>query len=321
MQDSSIPSKRIRVIVNTDAKNEADDQYAIVHAILTPMFELHGIIPAHFGERISKTSQQDSQDEVLKILDLMKLTGQVPVHAGAPKALPDEKTAVDSPGARFIIEEALKDDPRPLHVAFLGPLTDMGSALLLEPSIAERSVRVVWIGGGEWPVGGFEYNLWNDVHSANVVFRSKVEVWQIPSTLYKVLPVSYAELVEKVYDKGSLGKYLVEQLIAWNKGALAVNFPWYPLDGIEHRSLGDSPAIGVMMYPESGWSEWRPAPEFNSEMNYVHTGKYRPIKVYTSVDTRFILEDFFAKLAIFTRMREGKPLPSVEGLDIITRYN
>jgi inosine-uridine nucleoside N-ribohydrolase len=148
MQSSSIPSKRIRVILNTDAKNEADDQYAIVHAILTPMFELHGIIPAHFGERISKTSQQDSHDEVLKILDLMQLTGQVPVYAGAPTALPDEKTPVDSPGARFIIEEALKDDPRPLHVAFLGPLTDMGSALLLEPSIAERSVRVVWIGGG-----------------------------------------------------------------------------------------------------------------------------------------------------------------------------
>jgi hypothetical protein len=58
MQDSSIPSKRIRVIVNTDAKNEADDQYAIVHAILTPMFELHGIIPAHFGERISKTASK-----------------------------------------------------------------------------------------------------------------------------------------------------------------------------------------------------------------------------------------------------------------------
>ena len=70
MQTSSLPSKRRRVIINTDAKNEADDQYAIVHAILTPMFELHGIIPAHFGQRISKTSQQDSHDEVLKILDL-----------------------------------------------------------------------------------------------------------------------------------------------------------------------------------------------------------------------------------------------------------
>jgi purine nucleosidase len=320
MPTSSLPSKRLRVIINTDAKNEADDQYAIVHAILTPMFELHGIIPAHFGQRISKTSQQDSQNEVLKILDLMKLTGKIPLHAGAPTALPDERTPVDSPGARFIIEEALKDDPRPLHVAFLGPLTDMASALLLEPAIAERNVRVVWIGGGDWPVGGFEYNLWNDVGSANVVFRSKVEVWQVPSTLYKVLPVSYAELAEKVYDKGPLGKYLVEQLIDWNKRASAVNFPWYPLDGIEHRSLGDSPVVGVIMYPESGWSEWRPAPEFNAEMNYVHTGKYRPIKVYTSVDTRFILEDFFAKLAIFARRLEGKEIPTIEGLSLITNY-
>lgn len=313
MQSSSRPTRKVRLIVNTDAKNEADDQFAIVHAILTPMFDLHGIISAHFGEKRFKNSQQMSHDEVLKILDLMELTGQVPVHAGAPTALPDEETPVDSPGARFIIEEALKDDPRPLHVAFLGPLTDMASALLLEPAIAERNVRVVWIGGGVWPVGGFEYNLSNDINAANVVFRSKVEVWQVPSTLYKLLPVSYAELAEKVYNKGLLGKYLLEQLIAWNEA--------YHPDAIEHRSLGDSPIVGVVMYPESGWSEWRPAPQFNSEMNYVHTGEYRPIKVYTSVDTRFILEDFFAKLAIFTRMREGKETPKIAGLEFITNYS
>jgi purine nucleosidase len=312
METSSISSKRIRVILNTDAKNEADDQYAIVHAILTPLFELHGIIPAHFGHKRTKTSLQESHGEVLKILDLMDLSGRIPVHAGAATALPDEKTPVDSPGARFIIREALKDDPRPLYVAFLGPLTDMASALLLEPSIAERDVRVVWIGGGVWPVGGFEFNLSNDIYSANVVFRSEIEVWQIPSMLYKLLPVSYAELAEKVYDKGPLGKYLVEHLVAWNEQ--------YHPEPIEHRSLGDSPVIGVMMYPESGWFEWRPAPAFNTEMNYVHTGKYRPIKVYTSVDTRFILEDFFAKLAIFTRKREGKQIPSINGLELITKY-
>jgi hypothetical protein len=31
-------SKKIRLIINTDAKNEADDQVAIVHALLTPKF-------------------------------------------------------------------------------------------------------------------------------------------------------------------------------------------------------------------------------------------------------------------------------------------
>jgi hypothetical protein len=108
------------------------------------------------------------------------------------------------------------------------------------------------------------------------------------------MAVSYAELVEKVYDKGPLGKYLVEQLVEWNNQ--------YPHGGyIEHRSLGDSPAIGVMMYPECGWFEWRPAPEFNTEMNYMHTGRNRPIRVYHAIDQRFILEDFFAKLARWYR--------------------
>jgi purine nucleosidase len=287
-------SKRVRVILNTDAKNEADDQYAIVHTLLTPLFELHGIIPAHFGDRRGPGSLRESHEEVLKLLDLMDMKGRIQVYPGAAQRLPDEKTPVPSEGSALIIKEALKEDPRPLHIAFLGPLTDMASALLEEPAIAEHNVRVIWIGGEDWPVGGWEFNLSNDVTAANLVFRSKLEVWQITGTIYKRMAVSYAELVEKVYDKGAIGKYLVEQLVEWNR--------LYHRHGpIEHRSLGDSPAVGVMMYPECGWSEWRPAPEFNAEMNYMHTGRNRPIRVYERIDQRFILEDFFAKLARFTR--------------------
>ena len=61
------PEVKQRVIVNTDAKNEADDQYAIVHAVLTPSFDLHGIIPAHYGTGKSATSQQESHDETIKL--------------------------------------------------------------------------------------------------------------------------------------------------------------------------------------------------------------------------------------------------------------
>ena len=163
------PQAKQRVIVNTDAKNEADDQYAIVQAILTPSFDLHGIIPAHFGTRKSATSMQDSHDETMLLLRLMGLEGEVRVEDGAAHVIPDESTPADSPGARLIIEEAMKDDDRPLHVAFYGPLTDMASALLLEPKIEDRNVRVVWIGGGTWPNGGREFNLSNDIHAANVV--------------------------------------------------------------------------------------------------------------------------------------------------------
>lgn len=287
------PDKMHRVIINTDAKNEADDQYAIVQALLTPSFDLHGIIPAHFGAIKSKTSLKDSADEVHKILDLMDLSGQVRVADGAGGPIPDERTPVPSAGAEMILREAMKDDPRPLHVAFLGPLTDMASAILMEPRIARRNVRVVWIGGGHWPVGGREYNLSNDITGANVVFRSGIEVWQIPMTVYRMMAVGYAELHERVYDKGAIGKYLVEQLIDWNTRMVA--------GPIEHRSLGDSPAIGVMMYPDCGRWEYRPGPEWNDLMNYVQTGNNRPCRVYETVDVRFIQEDFFAKLSRFAR--------------------
>lgn len=41
-------AKRIRLLVDTDARNEADDQYAIVHALLTPRVDVRGLVGAHF---------------------------------------------------------------------------------------------------------------------------------------------------------------------------------------------------------------------------------------------------------------------------------
>lgn len=281
-----------RVIINTDAKNEADDQYAIVHAILTPSFDLHGIIPAHFGTGKSATSLQDSHDETMLLLRLMGLENDVRVEDGATHAMPDESTPVDSPGARLIIEEAMKDDDRPLHIAFYGPVTDISSALLMEPAIENRNIRVIWIGGGAWPNGGREYNLSNDIHAANVLMKSNLELWQVPRSTYRTMGVTYAELIEKVYPQGEIGKYLVEQLLEHN----AATRPH-----MEYRSLGDSPCIGIILDPECGAFSWRPAPTFDQQMHYIHDGQYRPIRVYENVNTRFIHEDFFAKLAQFIR--------------------
>jgi purine nucleosidase len=293
MEIAYAPEKRNRVIINTDAKNEADDQFAIVHALLTPSFDLHGIIPAHFGKR-GGDSLQASHDEVNLLLRLMQWEGRVRVEPGAHLALPDEKTPQPSPGAELIIAEAMRDDPRPLHVAFYGPLTDMASALLMEPRIAERNVRVIWIGGGPWPGGGSEYNLSNDIHAANVIFKSRLEVWQIPSTVYRLVAVSYAELLEKVYPHGAIGRYLLEQLVEWNAAHMD--------RAVEYRSLGDSPAVGVILYPDGGRWSWQPAPEFDlNSMHYRHTGRNRPIRVYESYDARFLMEDFFAKIARFAR--------------------
>lgn len=290
------PTVRRRVIVNTDAKNEADDQFAIVHALLTPMFDLRGLIAAHFGVERTETSMEESRKEIDLLLSLMSMEETVRVENGAPRALSDEHTPVDSAGARLIIEESMKDEGT-LYIAFLGPLTDMASALLLEPTLAERDVVVVWIGGSPYgdrqPAYWPEFNLRNDVASANVVLGSGLEVWQVPMSTYVTMGVGYAELEEKVSGCGPLGEYLTRQVIEFNAGRIESHGP------MEHRSLGDTPAIGLMISPASGvWREQAPA-RITPEYDYEPSGAGKPIRVYESVDSRLMLEDFFAKLRQF----------------------
>jgi inosine-uridine nucleoside N-ribohydrolase len=291
-------SHRRRVIINTDAKNEADDQFAIVHALLSPSLDIRGLVAAHFGNRRTRSSLEESRAEIELLLRLMKLDGRVPVADGAPYALPDAGTPVPAPGVELIVEEAMRDVAEPLYVAFLGPLTDMASALMLEPRIAERDVTVIWIGGGGYdgvgPQNGRpEFNLSNDIVAANIVFSSALKVWQIPAPTYRMTAVGYAELDAKVAPCGEIGDYLVHQLVEWNER--------------QHGgSLGDSPAIGLMLHPDCGtWVE-RPAPAFRYDGTYDHSAAEdgnRPIRVYGSIDARFIHEDFFAKLRAFADHR------------------
>lgn len=286
-----------RVIVDTDAKNEADDQFAIVHGLLSPTLDMRGLIPAHFGTRRSQRSMQESREEIDLLLDLLGMSDSVTVANGAASALPDEHTAVDSPGARLIIEESkLAGEDDPLYVAFLGPLTDMAAAILLDPDLVRRPVIVIWIGGpgyrgyDEGP--HVEFNLSNDIPAANVVFGSGITVWQVPRDVYTKVSVSYAELEEKIGEAGALGRYLIKQLHEWN----AAHHP----GPIESRSLGDSPAIALTLFPASGNLRVRLAPRFGADGSYL-PGSNHPIRVCEDVDVRFLLEDMFAKIRAFGR--------------------
>ena len=291
------PSSRRRVIIDTDAKNEADDQFAIVHALLSPSLEVRGLIAAHFGMSRSDRSMEESREEIDLLLQLMGLEQQVTVANGAPSGIPDEQTPRDSAGAQLIIAESkLSSTEEPLFVAFLGPLTDMASAILLDPSLIDRDVVVIWIGGvgygGVETYPGVEFNLRNDIAAANVVYDSGITVWQVPSNVYSQVSVSYAELEEKIRGTSKLADYLIDQTVEWNR-------TYWP-EPIESRSLGDSPAISLMLYPRGGNFRNVPAPRFGQEGHYL-PGSGHPIRVVESVDVRFLLEDMFAKIRKFGR--------------------
>jgi purine nucleosidase len=291
------PLRRRRVIIDTDAKNEADDQFAIVHALLSPSLDVRGLIAAHFGTSRSDRSMQESREEIDLLLELMGLEQQVTVANGAPSGITDEATPRESAGAQLIIAESKLASPEdPLFVAFLGPLTDMASAILLDPSLVDRDVVVIWIGGvgygGVETYPGVEFNLRNDIAAANVVYDSGITVWQVPSNVYSQVSVSYTELDEKIGGTSKLADYLINQTVEWNR-------TYWP-EPIESRSLGDSPAISLLLYPRGGNFRIVPAPRFGQEGHYL-PGSGHPIRVVESVDVRFLLEDMFAKIRKFGR--------------------
>ena len=138
-------SKKVRVILSTDAKNEADDQYAITHALLTQKIIMKGLVASHFAYKQPEGSMQASYDEIIKVLDCMDMKGAVDVFRGAEGFLADKQTPKGSDGSAFIIREALRTDDIPLFVVCIGALTDLASAYLQEPAIAKH-MTAIW----EW---------------------------------------------------------------------------------------------------------------------------------------------------------------------------
>ncbi|MFV0467032.1 MAG: nucleoside hydrolase [Lachnospiraceae bacterium] len=293
--------KRIRVIIISDAKIESDDQYAIVHALLTPRFEVEGMIASHFRNSISVKKKfvsddtvEQSYDEIMKLLTIMHLEDTIPVLKGANTFLENSHTPQDSEGEAFIIEKCKKISNRPLYILCLGALTDLASAYLKDNDIGKK-FTAVWIGGAKYPHGGNEANLCQDINAANIIFQSNILLWQITSEAYRKVRVSIAELAFKVKPCGSIGSYLYEQLVEFNNKRAAL--PDWPKG--ETWCLGDSPAISVLIDDQEGCYETKNAPFIDEKGNYIETNSDRKITVYHDIDSRFTMEDFYAKLKLY----------------------
>ncbi|MBE0478915.1 nucleoside hydrolase [Candidatus Aerophobetes bacterium] len=279
-----------RVILNTDACNEIDDQMAIIHALLSPELKIEGIIAAHYGIHTHRDSMQRSYNEIHHLLTLLGMQGKVNVLRGASLAMEKPDSPQKSEGAEFIIQCA-KSSREPLYIAFLGPLTDMASAYLMSPEVTEKVV-VLWIGGGWWPTGGPEFNAFNDWIAADVVFASNLPLVQYPRFTYRMMRVGVAEMERFVLGKGAIGDYLVSLFKTWRIESPIPRAWWV---------YGDSPAIGTLINPEWGYYLQLPAPRFNPDLSYRQQSTQRQVEVCVEVTAGEIFTDFFQKLEAFSR--------------------
>ena len=283
--------KKLRVIIDTDAACEADDPFAIAQALMSPKLMVKGILAEHFA---TEGSVEKSYEEVKTILEAMELETQVPVFMGEKgvKSFLECENVSASPAVEFLIQEAMREEAAPLFVLCQGAITNVAVAIKKCPQILER-MTIVWIGThGLAQIPWREFNSGNDVAAANYVLSNAKNLWLVPSSVYTTITVSLAELELKVLPYGKIGRHLFENMIAYNNSPAA---GW--CKG-ESWSLGDSPAIAVALNPDCGHYIEHEAPFINEDTS-TSFGKGNPkIRIYTDIDSRYILEDFFAKLRL-----------------------
>ena len=235
---------------------------------------------------------------------------------GSEEALDDDHTPKPSAGVDRIVAQARRTDTvQPLFVACGGGLTEVASALLLAPDIADR-MTVVWIGGAEDPALAVpppghqtpEYNLGIDLVAARVVLASRVPRWQVPRSTYRQALVSAAELRGRIGAAGPLGAYLQREIEA------VLDLVAGPLGGRrETYVLGDQPlvlltALQTVFEPGPGSCESveRPAPRVGPDGSFVADPNGRPIRVFTRLDTRLMFEDLYLKLSEHALWNAGR---------------
>jgi inosine-uridine nucleoside N-ribohydrolase len=216
-----VPSGIVDAILDTDAYNETDDQFAIAYMLLSPeRIRVLGLCAAPFLNSKSRSPEdgmEKSYDEILRLLDLMdRRELSVNVFRGARTYLPDEDTPVDTDAARFILAEAKKHSPEhPLYVVAIGAATNVASAILLDRETMVNNTVIVWLGGHakDYPHTN-EFNMRQDIAAARTVMGCGAPFVQLPCFgVVSHLTTTKPELTYWIKGANKLSDFLYERMI------------------------------------------------------------------------------------------------------------
>jgi len=288
------PIGPVDLVIDTDAYNEIDDQFAISYALkATEKLNLKALYAAPFLNQRSASpadGMEKSYQEILKLLDLCGKSADT--FRGSDAYLPDEMTPVESPAARDLIRRAqYYTSDRPLYVLAIGAITNVASALLLSPDIAERIV-VVWLGGHalEW-CDNAEFNIRQDVAAARVVFDSGAPLVILPCMgVVSSFTTTEWEMNHWIKGKNALCDYLTRNTVD--------EANQYANGRVWSRVLWDVTTVGWLLNDDGCFMKEKliptPIPEYDH--HYAQSSDRTVCKYVYHINRDALLGDLFAKL-------------------------
>ena len=210
------PNGPCDVVIDTDAANEIDDQFAIVHALLSDTLDVEAIYAAPFHAEWTETSGPDegmelSYREILRVLDKMPAEFTGAVLRGSTEYMSAPDRPVHSEAAEDLVARAMADRDGLLYVLALGAITNVASAILTQPDVVSRMV-VVPLGGSPYETGSYaDMNFTEDVHAVRVLFDSGVPVVHVVGyVVSEMMRTTEPEMARYVKGRGEIGDYLYQ---------------------------------------------------------------------------------------------------------------
>lgn len=237
------PVGQVDMVLDTDAYNEIDDQFAIAFALAAPdKVCLKALYAAPFFNKRVESPAHGMERSYQEILTLLRLTKkEVPVFRGSETYLNSESEPVISAAATDLANRAMSySSSKPLYVVAIGAATNVASALLMQPEIADRIV-VVYLGGHrlDWHENR-EFNLRQDVAAGRVVLGSGAPVVLLPCNgVVDSFTTTEPEMKYWLEGKNELCDYLINATIA-EANTYAAGRVW-------SRPIWDVTAVGWLM--------------------------------------------------------------------------
>jgi inosine-uridine nucleoside N-ribohydrolase len=295
LKNLEAPQGQIDVVLDTDAYNEIDDQFAIAYLLRAKeKANTLALYAAPFHNKNSSgpaDGMERSYDEIKKMLTL--LGEERPVFRGAERYLPDETTPVLSDAARDLAARVEDYSPEhPLYVVAIGAITNVASAILLNPRVAENTV-VVWLGGQGWDCAYTpEFNMMQDIAASRVIFGCGVPLVHLPAGgVVDVFTAGKYELQHFLHGKNELCDYLCDNVIA-TADSYAEGKPW-------SRVIWDVVAIAWLLNKDSRFMSDMliPAPIPEYDENYSEDKTRHLIRYVYQVRRDNLFTDLYQKLA------------------------
>lgn len=295
---ANAPKKKL--IFDTTVYNGINDPFAVAYAMTADTLDVLALSAAPFtGENASVPADgmEKSYEGLVRARDF--INPDVPCYRGSCEYMKNIITPVKSEAAENIVRIVNEADDI-VYIMAHGTFTNIASALILDPSIADKAVVVLLASLWSEREQKNAYNFTEDRIAARVILECGVPVIVSPTIENGYIPLMMSNAETAYYfdrDSGDVSKFLYSSMV----DAGAPTFDENGLCRLKERPIFDIATLAVLRNPEkAGGTKIIPSVSLDDKGNRVELNNGKNMMFIAHLERNPIMSDFFTTISLAT---------------------